>query len=418
MSEPEKRPEAEPTPRASVDEGLTLAVFVALLFPACMVCLFWFGSAFSALPFNLVPGLVGLAGAALLFAVTTIPGGGRWRPLLQKASKAVAVLSLVALAGAAGWNAYQNSITIPNFPEAHLDADLYQPFSEDSRIARLEREASLRFSTGDDLPILTGVPSLFPLYAAMVNATYPAEAFPSQVGGSTISSYLNAMGYYRFPVEDEIDIFFDTAPEDEFEDIYYLEDSDVPMQLERILLGGQGLVFFTSADNPVESLTRDQLRGIYAGTITNWAQVGGEDIPILPYQRHQNSDIQAALQRFMGEVPLAQAPTEERRYLSGDGGEYLADYRNSPGAIGFTFSAYADQLLERYPIKLLAVDGVHPSQETIGQGRYPLTDSFYMVVRPGERSQEVERFIAWALSEEGQALVARAGYAPVGKIEQ
>lgn len=416
MTEPEKRPETEPGSQSPVREGLTIAAFAALLVPAGLVLLFWFSTAFSTLPFNLLPGLAGLAVAALLFAVTTIPGGGRWRPFLQKASKAVAALSLAVLAGAVGWNAYQKSITIPQYPR--IDTSLYQPFSESSRIARLEGAASLRFSTGDDLPILTGVPSLFPLYAAMVNATYPAEAFPSQVGGSTISSYLNAMGYYRFPVEDEIDIFFDTAPEDEFEDIYYLEDSDVPMQLERILLGGQGLVFFTSADNPVESLTRDQLRGIYAGTITNWAQVGGEDIPILPYQRHQNSDIQAALQRFMGEVPLAQAPTEERRYLSGDGGEYLADYRNSPGAIGFTFSAYAPQLLEEYHIKLLAVDGVHPSQETIGQGRYPLTDRFYMVVRPGERSQEVERFIAWALSEEGQALVARAGYAPVGKIEQ
>lgn len=418
MTEPEKRPETEPTPRASVDEGLSLAVLVALLFPACMVCLFWFGTVFLALPFNLVPGLVGLAGAALLFAVTTIPGDGHWRPLLQKASKAVTALALAALMGAAGWNAYQSSITIPNFPEVQLDANLYQPFREGSRIARLEGEAALRFSAEDDLPILNGVPSLFPLCAAMINATYPAEAFPSQVGGSAISSYLNTMGYYRFSVEDEIDIFFDTAPQDAFEDIYYLEGSDVPMQLERIPLGGQGLVFFTHADNPVEGLTRDQLRGIYAGEITNWAEVGGEDTPIFPYQRHWNSDIQAALVRFMGDTPLAQAPTEERRYLSGHGGEYLADYRNTPGAIGFTFSAYADQLREKYHIKLLAVDGVYPDGAAIGQGDYPVTDPIYMVLRPEERSQEVHRFTAWALGEEGQELMARAGYVPAAKIEQ
>ena len=417
MTEPEKRPEAEPTPRASVDEGLTLAVFVALLFPACMVCLFWFGSAFSALPLNLLPGLAGLAGAALLFAVTTIPGGGRWRPFLLRASKAVTALALVVLAAALGWNAYQNSITIPNYPEVHLDADLYQPFSEESQIARLEGEAALRFSGEDKAPILDGEASLFPLCAAMVNAAYPAEDFPNFMGGKIAGPYFNTMGYYRSLGIEEVDIFFDSAPSNGA-GFYYGEWDTPSWELEAVLLGGQGLVFFTHADNPVEDLTREQLWGIYAGTITNWAQVGGEDIPILPYQRHQNSDIQAALQRFMGEVPLAQAPTEERRYLSGHGGEYLADYRNSPGAIGFTFSAYAPQLLEEYHIKLLAVDGVYPDGEAIGQGRYPLTDSFYMVVRPGERSQEVERFIAWALSEEGQALVARAGYAPVGKIEQ
>lgn len=417
MTEPEKRPEAEPTPRASVDEGLTLAVFVALLFPACMVGLFWFGSAFSALPLNLLPGLAGLAGAALLFAVTTIPGGGRWRPLLQKASKAVAALSLVVLAGAAGWNAYQKSLTIPNFPEAHLDADLYQPFSEDSRIARLEGAASLRFSTEDDLPILDGKDSLFPLCAAMVNATYPQEAF-SNLGSST-STYLGPMGYYKYLSWEEVDIRFDTAPAQGREWPYtdYLEGSDVPVEPQPILLGGEGLIFFTSAANPVEGLTQDQLRGIYSGAITNWAEVGGEDAPILPYQHDRYSDAQAALQRFMGAVPLVQAPTEIRRYLSGDGGEYLADYRNSPGAIGFTFSAYAPQLLEEYHIKLLAVDGVYPDGETIGQGDYPVTDPIYMVLRPEARTKEMDRFIAWALSEEGQELVARAGYAPVAKME-
>ena len=392
-------------------EGLTFAAFVALLVPAGLVCLLWFSWAFSALPLNLLPGLLGLVAAALLWVVAEAPNTGRWHAALRWLTRAVTALALAALAAALGWNAYQKSLTVPTSPE--LDTDLYRPFSESSRIARLEGEASLRFSIEDDLPVLDGKDSLFPLCAAMVNATYPQEAF-SNLGSST-STYLDAMGYYKYLSWEEVDIRFDTAPKYEFEDVYYSEDSDVPMQFERILLGGQGLVFFTHAANPVEGLTRDQLRGIYSGTITNWAEVGGEDTPTLPYQHEDYSDAQAALRRFMGEMPLAQAPTEIRRYLSGDGGEYLADYRNSPGAIGFTFSAYADQLLEKHPIKLLAVDGVVPSQEAIGRGRYPLTDGFYMVVRPGDRSQEVDRFIAWALSEEGQALVARAGYAPVGK---
>lgn len=413
MTEPEKRAEQEPGPRASVDEGLTLAVFVALLFPACMVCLFWFGTAFSTLPFNLLPGLAGLAGAALLFAVTTILGDGRWRSCLQKASKAVAALSLAALMGAVGWNAYQNSITIRQYP--HIDTSLYRPFSESSRIARLEGEASLRFSIEDDLPLLDGKNSLFPLCAAMVNATYPQEAFSNRVSSTT--TYLGAMGYYKYLGSEDVDIHFVTAPA-KGQEWYYHEWCDLSAEPQPILLGGEGIVFFTHADNPVESLTRDQLRDIYAGKITNWAEVGGTDTPILPYQHDCYSDGQAALQRFMGEVPLAEPITEERRYLSGDGGEYLADYRNSPGAIGFTFSAYADQLQEKYHIKLLAVDGVYPDGETISRGDYPVTDGIYMVVRPEGRSEEVDRFIAWALGPEGQELVAKAGYAPVAKMGQ
>lgn len=411
MTEPEKRPETEPGSPSPVGEGLTFAAFVALLVPAGLVCLLWFSWAFSALPLNLLPGLLGLVAAALLWVVAEAPNTGRWHAALRWLTRAVTALALAALAAALGWNAYQKSLTVPTSPE--LDTDLYRPFSESSRIARLEGEASLRFSIEDDLPVLDGKDSLFPLCAAMVNATYPQEAF-SNLGSST-STYLGPMGYYKYLSWEEVDIRFDTAPKYEFEDVYYSEDSDVPMQFERILLGGQGLVFFTHAANPVEGLTRDQLRGIYSGTITNWAEVGGADTPILPYQHEDYNDAQAALRRFMGAVPLAQAPIETRRYLSGDGGEYLADYRNSPGAIGFTFSAYADQLREKYHIKLLAVDGVYPDGVAIGQGRYPLTDSFYMVLRQEERTEEMDRFIAWALGEEGQELVARAGYAPVGK---
>lgn len=414
MTEPEKRPETEPGSPSPVGEGFTFAAFAALLVPAGLVLFFWFSTAFSTLPFNLLPGLAGLAVAALLWVVAEALNTGRWRAALRWLTRAVTALALAALAAALGWNAYQKSLTVPTSPE--LDTDLYRPFSESSRIARLEGEASLRFSIEDDLPILDGKDSLFPLCAAMVNATYPPEAF-SNLGSST-STYLGPMGYYKYLSWEEVDIRFDTAPKYEFEDIYYPEDSDVPMQFEHILLGGQGLVFFTHADNPVDSLTQDQLRDIYSGKITNWAEVGGADTPILPYQHEDYSDAQAALRRCMGAVPLAQAPTEIRRYLSGDGGEYLADYRNSPGAIGFTFSAYTDQLVEKHPIKLLAADGVYPDGETIGQGDYPVTEPIYMVLRPEAHTEEMDRFIAWALGPEGQALVAGSGYAPGGKIEQ
>lgn len=386
---------------------LTLAAVVLLALAGPYV-LFLPLVLFVLLPVNMAPGALGLLVALLLLAVTALPFRGKWRYTLRRFAGAGALVALLALGGTAGWNAYQASITIVD--NTNIDTSRYLPFTEDSQIARLEGEVSLRFSTEDDLPLLDGKNSLFPLCAAMVNAAYPSDAFLNQVSSTT--TYLGAMGYYKYLGSEDVDIHFVTAPAQGRE--WYWED--VPAAPQPILLSGEGLVFFTHADNPVESLTREQLRDIYAGKITNWAEVGGTDTPILPYQHDCYSDGQAALQRFMGEVPLAEPITEERRYLSGDGGEYLADYRNSPGAIGFTFSAYADQLQEKYHIKLLAVDGVYPDEETISRGDYPVTDGIYMVVRPGEQSQEVDRFIAWALSEEGQELVARAGYAPAAKM--
>lgn len=399
-------PKTAPTSQVTVGDVFSAAAGTALFFVPGLCALLLLCALFGCLPLNLAPGLVGLAVACLFLAAAEMPSvKDRWRQVFRRFAKVGVAISLAVLAGAGGWNAYQTAISIPNIT---VDTNLYLPFVRDSRIARLEGDASLRFSLQDDLPVLGGSNALFPLYSAMVNATYPPNIPALNYPGGPFTTH----GWYGYLGTEEVDILFGTAPGKGQDGAYYPKDSDALTEPERILLGGEGLVFFTSAANPVDGLTRDQLRGIYAGTIANWAEVGGEDLPILPYQHHENSDLQAGLERFMGDVPLTAPLTEIRRRMGGTE-EYLADYCNTPGAIGFSYYIYASQLQANHNIKLLAVDGVYPSQETIGRGDYPITDSFYMAVRPGERTEEMDWFIAWALGEEGQALVARSGYAPI-----
>lgn len=69
-------------------------------------------------------------------------------------------------------------------------------------------------------------------------------------------------------------------------------------------VAGEGFVFVVNKDNPVTSLTVDQLRGIYSGQITNWREVGGEDAPIVAYQRNSDSGSQNYMRSFMGDTPL------------------------------------------------------------------------------------------------------------------
>lgn len=387
--------------------NVLLALFcIALLIPVGYIGLFFLLILFSIVPVNMIPGTAGLVIALLLLALTIIPFKGRWRVVLRRIAGVGALVSLAVLAGTWGWNAYQKSITIVD--NTNIDTSLYLPFDEDSQIARLEGEASLRFTLLDDLPVVDGAAALFPVYSAMVNATYPRNILPLNQEGSPFT-YHNTVGGYKLLAEGKTDILFAAAPnEDQLA-------SFAPVEFELIPVGREGFIFFTNAANPVDSLTQDQLRGIYSGTITNWSQVGGRDTPILPYQRNRGSGSQTGLENFMGDVPLADPPTELRNDLMSGIIERVADYHNNPGAIGFSYYIYASQLQANHNIKLLAVDGVTPSQETIGQGSYPLTDSFYMVVRKGERTEEMDRFLTWALSEEGQALVAGSGYAPVNE---
>ena len=52
-----------------------------------------------------------------------------------------------------------------------------------------------------------------------------------------------------------------------------------------------------NADNPVDSLTVEEIQKIYTGEITNWSQVGGEDREIVPFQRNKGGGSQAIMEK-------------------------------------------------------------------------------------------------------------------------
>ena len=94
--------------------------------------------------------------------------------------------------------------------------------------------------------------------------------------------------------------------------------------------------------------------------------------------------------------------------------EQVADYRNKNGSIGFSFRYYMEGIIKNPDVKLLSVDGVAPTVENIQSGAYPITASLYAVTWKGNNNRNVERLLNWILSEEGQALVEKTGYVPIG----
>lgn len=92
----------------------------------------------------------------------------------------------------------------------------------------------------------------------------------------------------------------------------------------------------------------------------------------------------------------------------------VSDYKNHKNAIGYTFRYYSTQMVKNNRIRLLSVDGVEPTVDTIRSGDYPITNEFYAVTA-GSDNPHVEAFIEWILSDEGQEIVEKTGYVPVGK---
>ena len=204
---------------------------------------------------------------------------------------------ILALGINLGWNAYDESITVNTTP--NINVWEYLPFEENSKIVRLEKEASLRFTESDDLPILDGAAAVFPVYSAFVNAVYPESTELVQGKTETVSPfrYNNTVAGYSFLAERETDIFFGAYPSEE--QIAYAEEQGTHFVYTPI--GADAFVFFVHKDNPIESLTAEQIRKIYSGEITNWIQVGGKNEKIAAFQRNQGSGSQISQTRFLYE---------------------------------------------------------------------------------------------------------------------
>jgi len=175
-------------------------------------------------------------------------------------------------------------------------------------------------------------------------------------------------------------------------------------------IGREAFVFFVNAQNPVNSLTMDQIRSIYSGETKNWKELGADLGKIRPFQRDEGSGSQSALVRFMGETPLMEP--EKENVIAGMGGiiEKTADYRNYPAAIGYSFRFYSTEMVRNGEIKLLEINGIAPTKENILNDSYPIASEFYAVHLASNDNPSIQPMLDWILSAQGQSLIDQTGY--------
>ena len=152
--------------------------------------------------------------------------------------------------------------------------------------------------------------------------------------------------------------------------------------------------------------------------MTDWNDVGSKKKgTIEAYQRPKNSENQAVFQKITENCPLMEPPTMEQHAAGGAIVHPVADYRNSPNAIGYSYRSQAVDLLLKKKIKLLAIDGVAPSPENILNGTYPYVTDYYMVSLKDGRSEEIERNIKalreFIFSPQGKELAEKCGLIPM-----
>lgn len=305
------------------------------------------------------------------------------------------------------------SFSIPHyykqsFAQVAGEVDLfeYEPFTGSDRLVRLDSPANFKIER--ELPTLDGATALYPLYAAFAEAVYPRGHYPSyDINSSEVVSTTTREAYDNL-LSGKADIIFAAGPSSG-----HLKTADIRgIELELTPIGREAFVFFVNSRNPVDGLTSEEIQNIYSGEMTNWSEVGGQNNAIRAFQRPVDSGSQTTFIKFMGDTPIQAPETEEM--ISGMGGiiSEVASYRNYKNAIGYTFRFFSTEMIRNDEIKLLAIDGVEPSIETIRSDEYPLAAEFYAVTA-GSDNPNVQPFIDWILSEEGQRLVEETGFVSV-----
>lgn len=181
-------------------------------------------------------------------------------------------------------------------------------------------------------------------------------------------------------------------------------------------------VMFAHASNPVDTVSINQIHGIYSGQVTNWSQVGGLDQPINAYQREGNSGSQELLKALvMGDTPIIDAPEMIAYTMAGpfNAIQGLDDPNfgepGDPNGIGYSVYYYTWFIMgPLQDVKILAVDGVRPTSRSIAIRRYPLVSEVYVVIRADEPTTSTALLLRdWLLAHEGQFVVELSGYVPI-----
>lgn len=167
-----------------------------------------------------------------------------------------------------------------------------------------------------------------------------------------------------------------------------------------------GIAVIVNPANPVDDLSVEQIAQIYTGEITNWKDVGGDDLEISPIGREAGSGTRDGFET----ITDTKEQCKYRQELTSTG-DVITTVSGNPSAIGYaSLSAVKDN------VKALTVAGAAPSEATVLEGAYPIQRPFVLATRTGEPlSEAAQAFFDFITSPAANDIITAAGAVPVAK---
>ncbi len=170
------------------------------------------------------------------------------------------------------------------------------------------------------------------------------------------------------------------------------------------VIAKDAIAIIVNKNNPLKSISHRQLKEIYTGEITNWKEIGGPDMKIVPITRDSSSGtFEIFEKRVLGEgVQMVSSAV-----VQGSNQAVKVTVGKTPGAIGYVGLGYVDN-----SVKALKYDGVSPSKKSVLNGSYEISRPLFMYTN-GEPKGIVKKFIDFIMSDKGQKIVGEVGFIPL-----
>ena len=277
--------------------------------------------------------------------------------------------------------------------------------NEETTIANQEEKISL---TEEEFPKVDGATAMLPMVGEITKTVlgYTDEQAQAYLDENTQGKTAKV---YASLINKEKDLIFVSEPSDDI----LKQAKEANVEFEMIGIGYDGFVFLINKENPIKSLTLDQIQKIYSGKITNWKEVGGDNAEIYPYQREANSGSQNLMEKMvMKGIKMAEAKSSDLAIGSMTGLiDAVANGDNSRYSIGYSIYLYAKEQYVKDSIKFLNINGIEATDENIANKSYPLTKTVYAVMRKDEpQNSNARKLVDWLLTDEGQKVVVAGGY--------
>jgi phosphate transport system substrate-binding protein len=220
-------------------------------------------------------------------------------------------------------------------------------------------------------------------------AEFDLEAKGTSYGfGSLAGGFCDIAGASRMPTKDESEVL-------QFRNV----------ELNDHVIGAYSVAIVVNAANPVANLTKEQVRDMFTGVVTNWNAVGGPDAPVHLIARDPISGTYIGFK----ELATENKPYAMEQSLSTNYQGVVASVAKDVNGIGYS----SIELVNAPGVKALTIGGVAPSAESVNNGKYPYARTLHLFTSKGHETPDTLDFIGFVMSDAGQKVIAQIGDTPL-----